>query len=286
MLADLNICALLKIRATEMLQYASDLHIDGWPNNTPFESFLVPSAPFLVLAGDICSAWNPRYFQFLAWTTRNWHSVFVIAGNHEYHNTKRHTLAETDARILEFCLKHKSLFYLQAGMSCLIPGTAIRIIGATLWCAPDPAMWKRAAKKKGDYRFIYIDDPAAPKGKRRLQPSDVYGLHAIQKTLLQWATYTQAPHEQLVVVTHYLPSKSLLEPEFVGEEWHTFYASDDDDLFAPQVKLWICGHSHRSIAFKHPKGVLIAMNARGYNRESEQNRKHDIYDPRSVQKVI
>lgn len=269
-----------------MLQYASDLHIDGWPATTPFTTFLSPSAPFLILAGDICSKWNPRYFQFLAWARRHWQAVYVITGNHEYHNSKRHTIAETDKYIHEFCLKHKNLYFLQAGMSYLIPGTTIRIIGATLWCAPDPDMWDRAAKKKGDYRFIYIDDPASPKGKRRLHPSDVYALHTIQKIFLQLMSLSQVPHEPLVVATHYLPSKLLLEPEYVGEELHTFYASNDDDLFVPQIRLWICGHSHRSLTLPVSNGPLLAMNARGYNRPSEQGRKCDVYNPSVSQKVI
>lgn len=268
-----------------MLQYASDLHIDGWPATTPFETFLVPCAPFLVLAGDICSAWNPRYFQFLAWAAKHWRNVFVVAGNHEYHNTHRHTLAETDARIFDFCIGRKNVVYLQAGASYLIPGTRTRIIGSTLWSAPDPAVWKRAAKKKGDYRFIWVDDASAPKGKRKLHPSDVYAMHTLHKLMLQWVLATQDRHENHIVVTHHMPSKLLLEPEYRGEELHTFYASNDDDLFTPQTKLWICGHSHRATTLKVPSGPLLAMNARGYNKPSEQSRSVDMYNPCAVQKI-
>ena len=47
------------------IQYASDLHITDWPKGTAFEAFLTPVAPILVIAGDICSAWNPLYNSFL-----------------------------------------------------------------------------------------------------------------------------------------------------------------------------------------------------------------------------
>jgi len=268
------------------MQYASDLHIDGWPPGTSFTTFLTPCSPVLIIAGDICSAWNPLYFQFLAWAAKHWRTVIVIAGNHEYHNTHKHTIAETDAHIHDFCSRKKNVFYLQGGASYLIPGTSTRIIGTTLWCAPDPVMWTAAAKKKGDYRFIYIDDPTSPKGKRKLHPSDVYTLHIVHKALLQFAIHISDPSEKLTVVTHYMPSKMLLEPEYRDEELHTFYASNDEDLFTSQCKLWICGHGHRATKHKVPDGPLLVMNARGYNKPSEQGRAIDMYDPCAVLKMI
>ena len=269
-----------------MFQYASDLHIDCWAPKTPFESFLVPSAPYLILAGDICSAWDHRYFEFLKWTSRLWHKVYIVAGNHEYHNKKKHTIAETDLRILTFCLKYSNLVYLQAGMSAIVPNSNIRIVGGTLWCAPDPAMWSAAAKKKGDYKRIFIEDASHPKGRRKLKPADVYALHTLHKILFQFALVPNTPMESLLVVSHYMPSKELLEPEFREEAWHTFYASNDDDLFNSNIKVWMCGHGHRGTTFQIPNGPLLAMNARGYNKESELNRIKDVYNPCAIQKVI
>jgi hypothetical protein len=267
-----------------LIQYASDLHVDDWPVKTPFESFLTPTSPFLILAGDICSAWNPRYFQFLAWAARMWHLVIFTTGNHEYQNRAKHTMAETEARIIEFCGKHKNLIYLQGGASFTIPRTRIRVVGATLWSAPDPAVWSKGKKKKSDYRSIY---KSVDEGKRkRIHPSDVFALHTEHKAALAAALKPQAAGEVIVAVTHHLPTKLLLEPEYRGEEFHTFYASDDDDLFAPPVALWICGHSHRGTTLKTPQGTLLAMNARGYNRIGEQQRKHDPYSPAAVQKLI
>jgi hypothetical protein len=268
-----------------LIQYASDLHIDGWPPGTSPSTFITPSAPHLVLAGDICSAWDPRYFQFLKWVSKHWTTVIVIAGNHEYHNTKRHTIKETDAHIQDYCLKRKNLIYLQCGTSYFVPGTFVRIVGSTLWCAPDLNMWKKAAKKKGDYRAIWVDDPAATRGRRKLHPSDVSFLHLINKALLAWAIQPNYAEETIVVATHYLPTKQLLEEEYRGEKWHSFYASDDDDLFESQVALWICGHGHRATRYSSPSGTLVVMNARGYNRQSEQERTVDIYDKSATQKV-
>ena len=139
------------------LQYASDLHIDEWPQGTNFSNFLIPSAPFLALAGDICSAWDPRYSHFLAWCSRLWHTVFVVSGNHEYHNPYGRTLSETDNHIYNICMKYRNVIFLQGGASYCIPGTRLRIVGATLWSNSDKAMWAKAIEKKSDYKNIYTD---------------------------------------------------------------------------------------------------------------------------------
>jgi hypothetical protein len=83
-----------------------------------------------------------------------------------------------------------------------------------------------------------------------------------------------------------MPTKQLLEDRFKGEEWHSFYASNSEDLFSPAIPLWVCGHSHRSILLKIPGGPLLAMNARGYNKDSELDRVADKYNPATTQKVI
>lgn len=259
------------------IQYASDLHIDEWPITTNFCTFLTPNAPFLVLAGDICSAWAPQYTTFLAWCSRLWHSVFIVTGNHEYHNSEGKTLADTDNHIHNTCLKFKNIIFLQAGASYKVPGTDIRIVGATFWSNIDAKMWNRAAEKKSDYKKIYINTGGVT---RPITPGEITAIHRWHSDALRAALVPTYPEEKLVVITHHMPSKTLLEPEYRGEEWHSFYASDADYLFNPFIKLWICGHSHRATTLKAPRGPLLVMNARGYNRDHELARTVDIYNPR------
>lgn len=258
------------------IQYASDLHIDEWPHGTNFSTFLTPSAPFLALAGDICPAWDPRYGSFLAWCSRLWHTVFVVAGNHEYHNTTGYTLAETDKHIYNTCLKFNNVIFLQSGASFAVPFSTVRVVGATLWSDIDEKMWEKAAEKKSDYKNIYNDSVSGP---RLVTPGEITAAHKWQVNSLRAALVPRIYGEQLIVITHHMPSKALLEPQYRGEEWHTFYASDADFLFNSAVKLWICGHSHRATTVQVPRGPLLAMNARGYNRTEELTRGVDIYNP-------
>jgi hypothetical protein len=254
-------------------QYASDLHIDNWPLGYNFCNFLTPVAPFLVLAGDVCSAHDPRFIAFLTWVSRHWYLVFFVPGNHEYHNNDGISIDETDERMASICWKLGNIIFLQNGASFNIPNTNIRVVGATLWSNIDKARWMDAAEKKSDYKKIY----AAP--YRLLTPAETTKLHHIHVCSLARACVPRDYNEQIIVVTHHMPSKALLEPEYRGEAWHTFYASDNDFLFNSSMKAWFCGHSHRATRLQVPCGPLLAMNARGYNRDDELARTVDVYNP-------
>lgn len=266
------------------IQYASDIHIDGWPIGTSFLTFLTPVAPILVLAGDVCSVWHPLYKPFLNWCSRHWAYVFVLAGNHEYHavsDTEKQTMQQTDATIFEICSSLGNVIYLQGGASYVIPGTRLRFVGATLWSDVDAALWEEARTKKGDCRRISID---TQRGPRQVLPADFCAIHAAHRAALARAIGSRFPDERLIIVTHHMPTRQLLEPHFRGEKWSSFYASDDEDLIGPWVAAWICGHGHRGTKLPM-KGTTLLMNARGYNRPEDCGRSTDLYRPDIVFEV-
>lgn len=254
------------------IQYVSDLHIDGWCQGTSFYQFVTPVSPFLVIAGDICSAWSPLYKYFLDWASRNWHTVIIVAGNHEYHCTdERHTIFETDQHIHKLC--KPNVHFLQNGESYILPGTKIRFVGATLWSRVDPSIYPLVENKKKDYTQCWrtLTD--------NLTPHDTTQFHEWQTYNLNLALDPVIENETLIVVTHYMPSLELLEPEYKNEAIHTCYASNDDWLLRPTIRAWICGHGHRALMWRSPYGAPVYMNARGYNKLSELNRTNDKYNP-------
>jgi hypothetical protein len=264
------------------IQYASDLHINDWPKGTPFESFLTPVAPILVLAGDICSAWDPLFIHFLAWCSRHWYLVVFIAGNHEYYCEPglERTIQQTEYELMRISSLFPNTKYLQYGTSYIIPSTRIRFVGTTLWSDIDPAIWGAIAGKKGDYKATFVEN--FPYGIRPTHPSDICAFHAFHKTYLYAGLAPHLPGETVVVITHHMPSKLLLEDKYKGEALHSCYASDAEYLFTRNISLWICGHSHRAIRMKYPRGPYIVMNARGYNRSVELERTEDKYNPRAT----
>lgn len=261
---------------TMRLQYASDLHIDDFPPDTPFETFLTPCAPVLILAGDICPAYDLHYITFLQWCSARWRYVIFVAGNHEYHckRTAQVSMEQIDTYLVCLAAMFPNVVYLQNGASIVLPGTRIRIVGATLWSSIDSAIWEEAYARRGDYKHMYIDTPY---GLRRCHPIDTCALHAYQAACIASATAATAPGETCIVVTHHMPTFALLEARYMGDRWSSCYASHDDALLTPNIAYWICGHGHRAVQQRAPSGVVLCMNARGYNRPSELGRTRDVY---------
>jgi len=267
----------IRMQIKTQIQYCSDLHLNNFPTGTPFETFVRPvkESDVLIIAGDICPVTNPLYGEFLLWCRQRWQTIVVIAGNHEYFCKKgeTRTFEETDTIIRNMC-KQLSIFFLQAGQSIKLPGTNIRCIGATLWSAVDPAIWQEVEVKKGDYIATY---QSTQNRIRHTIPSDITAYHALHKVHMFSAIAPQAANEVLVVVTHHMPTMKLLEPQYRSHRWRTCYASNDEDLFANNIAVWICGHGHRATKLRMPNQPLFLMNSRGYL--SEIARTTDVYDP-------
>lgn len=256
------------------IQYTSDLHIDNYPSGTPFESFVTPVAPVLVIAGDICSVWKSMYVFFLEWCSKHWSHVIVVTGNHEYFcdPSIQKTIDQTDVEARRICSLFPNVHFLQSGESYVVPETSLRFVGATLWTAIEPSVWEDIRSKKGDFVHTYSQ------GMRKTHPSDICAIHALHKAHLRSAIAPQRMNETLIVVTHHMPSQQLLDKSFRNHRLRSCYASNDDDLFAPNIRVWICGHSHRALQWQSP-GPLCVMNARGYNQADERERTEGVYNP-------
>lgn len=256
------------------IQYSSDLHIDKFPIGTSFYSFITPVAPILILAGDVCPVLHPLFTPFLTWCSRHWHTVILVAGNHEYYCKEQIVVPHTDidARIYATAARLRNVIYLQNGAKYVMSNTNITFIGSTLWSHIDEKIHDEIRDKKGEYRYIYVDP------EKNVTPHDITTLHASHKAALRAAIQSTPKNQMIVVITHHIPTERLLEPEYRQEAWRSCYASSDEDLFSKQICTWICGHGHRSTTIRHKK-MTLRMNARGYNKPSELERIVDIYSP-------
>lgn len=258
------------------VQYASDLHLDHLAPNIEFRSLITPVAPILILAGDIASVWTQIYSKFLRWCSANWRHVILVAGNHEYFCHKNHPRSrqETEQRIQNLCRIYYNVHFLQAGQTYIIPNTNIVFIGTTLYSNINPAIHDDVLVKS-DFTKTFIE---RNNKLCRTHPSDHVKAHKRHRQALADAIRSVPRNFKAVVVTHYLPTHKLLEPEYQNDCWRSCYASNDDDLFRPPVSVWICGHGHRSTHINARHDILVAMNARGY-KQYELNRTVDIYQP-------
>ena len=258
------------------VQYASDLHLDHLPPNTEFKTLITPAAPILILAGDIASVWTAVYGKFLSWCSANWQHIILVAGNHEYFCHKDHPRSrqDTEQQIQNLCRFNYNIHYLQAGQTYVVPNKHLVFIGATLYSDISKDIHDEVLGK-GDFTKTFIERDNI---LCRTHPIDHVKTHTRHRQALADAIRSVPRNYKAVVVTHYLPTPKLLEPEYQNERWRSCYASNDEDLFRPPVRVWICGHGHRSTYIQAKHDILVAMNARGY-KQYELNRTVDVYQP-------
>jgi hypothetical protein len=243
------------------IQYTSDLHLDDWPISTPFSEFLTPVAELLVLAGDICPVENPIYESFIRWCSRNWKHIILITGNHEYFcKHVPRTMRSIDETIAQICTRMRNVKFLQGGDSIVIGG--LRFVGATLWTNIPADVWPHVNGIKGDFRETYTERQNGMGGLTTA--ADTSALHQQHRHGIAEAIANSK--EPVVVVTHHVPSFSLISPEYRWTQFVTTYASESDDLIGAGPILWICGHAHRAGNWT-VRDVPCLMNARGYHSQ-------------------
>jgi hypothetical protein len=251
------------------LQFASDLHLETTPGQ-PFSDILTSSGDILILAGDICPVENPVYSSFLRWCSQNWKQVLVVAGNHEYFcEFTARTIPEVDVCIQNIVMQLPNVLFLQGGDSVVIGG--FRFVGTTLWSKVDTSLWADARLlQKGDYTHT-----GYPPG-RLTQPADIVSLHHLQKKHLEAVILTSK--EPVIVITHHLPTYHLVADAHAQNPLISTYATNLEYLMIPNVRLWICGHSHTSKQWIAPSETVCILNPRGYGGSNRQFYKSALID--------
>ena len=112
------------------IQIASDIHLEYYKNIDNILKKLKPNKnSILVLAGDIGKPRLPTYDQLLSWVSKNYKSVVLIAGNHEYYHSNK-IYSHVLPTITELTKKYDNIHFLENG-SVMLDG--IKFIGCTLW---------------------------------------------------------------------------------------------------------------------------------------------------------
>lgn len=216
------------------IQYASDLHLE-FDDNYQFlmSNKLKPTAPYLILAGDIDIISNgtvtrPEYFQYLS---DNWKEVYIIPGNHEFYK-KGNVATSFD---LELTI-HSNVRYINHQV---ITTEGVDLIFTTLWSRTNTSLIKSAI---ADFRQCkYADGP--------FKYTHHDELHAKAFRWLNQVLSSEKVRPR-VVVSHFVPcSQADGYPEsndsYMGPIIKRYFVADLETRIRNwDIDYWVYGHNH------------------------------------------
>lgn len=238
------------------IQYVSDLHLELYSEPPDYSTLLKPCAPYLALAGDIGQP--DQLKPFLDWVVPQWKKVFYITGNHEYYNFTKttKTIKELNVEYTRITDQYENLYFLHADRpSHFLEDENVAIVGLTLWSnVQQTSGWRKVA----DYSNIRVH------AGERTVPRQLNEIHAREVTILEseigaWSSRGA----QLCILTHHMPSYSLIHPRYAMSDVNSCFASNLDALIKPPIRCWIYGHSHACGNYL-VKSTMCVINARGY----------------------
>lgn len=137
----------------------------------------------------------------------------------------------------------------------------VKIYGTTLWTdfnKNDP-LAKMAAYNLNDYNYIRYN-------KKIITPEIVYEIHKKELELLT-KFINENKEDKKIIISHHVPSYTLLDPYFKGDVLNHCFASSLEHLtLGSNINFWISGHSHFAIDKEIGKTKFI-INPYGYEHE-------------------
>ena len=206
--------------------------------------------------------WNSRsekFHSFFINCCKEFKTVLYVFGNHEYYHGDFNTELDSVREKLSYL---PNLHILEKD---LITIDDVTFLGATLWTDMnnnDPIVKWDINKGMNDFHIIKNSSRMVGGYKPgRFLTEDSYEDHLKAMIFL----LEHMDKEKIVVVTHHTPSIICSLPEFRSDPLTFAYYSSLEDFIEtnPNIKAWICGHSHNVIDEVIGETRLL-MNCRGY----------------------
>jgi len=229
------------------LRYFSDLHLERIKNMEPFLQQIPPGPDEVcILAGDIGNPCKPHYDVFMKFISQHFMKAFVIAGNHEYYHNP---MEETNQCMDKYFKQFENVTFLKENYE-IYEGYCF--VGTTLWTnVTDP-------------RYKINDVYQIP----QFDYMECNRLHRKSIAFLKEAL----THDNCVVITHHMPSSSLIHPKYLSPSMRPYsqwFASDLDAFFTPNIKAWFYGHTHTPSA-RLIQNIPFLCNPIGYPGENAE----------------
>lgn len=263
--------ALKALRRMFRIQYVSDLHLEMYEKPTIFSDLVTPNARYLALAGNIGQTTSPVFRTFLSYVSDNWERVFYVSGNHEYYaplpasKWKHHaprSIHDTHNDLRELVSVYKNIHFLDAtSPSYFCEEENVAVVGSTLWSHVPDEQLVDAKLEMNDYTYIPYKNSDS---LRPLHPNDTNHFHEYERRVLDYQIeHWKRRGADVCVITHHMPSYSLISSRFKKYRLNCCYASSCEDLMKHHVKAWIYGHTHNA-AITAIGSTITTCNSRGY----------------------
>lgn len=231
----------------------SDVHLEMYEDAGKVPVLEVPDdLDLMIFAGDIAVGADG-----LEWIAQCGVPSLYVLGNHEFYHGEYFEVLE---RVRLMAKDYDNITVLE-GEYVDIDG--VRFLGGVTWTdfnlngAKDTDSYF-ATKMMSDFRVIRFkrDDTT-----KKLRPEDTMELHRQQREFLSKNTSDTLTN---VVISHHLPSKRSVPPQFTSSMLNPAFASDLESVMRlKDVSFWFHGHSHDGVNYQVGK-CNVASNPIGY----------------------
>lgn len=252
--------------AHRLVQVISDVHCDVRGTYLKIE----PTAPTLVIAGDVSNHSERKYRDYLEALTSNHRNVAYVPGNHEFYASGIPVWKALDT-IERVCnsLSSNVVLLREGGQKGLdIPDTGVRVVGATMWTNLPKPITPILETKLNDFSLIFTDlnETLTGDGMNALHRQD-------RKWLLESVVNARKEGKKALVVTHHSPDmrlSALCDRRAMNGYGPLYFASDMGQVInQPNIVGWVHGHTHEShVMFLPEVNYPFVTNALGYPGES------------------
>jgi predicted phosphodiesterase len=200
----------------------------------------------LVLAGDVTTSSHLRSVMKMFRDAAGSRPIIYVPGNHEYYDSS----PEDFNKILAICMAENTNLRVLDDSFVTIDGQ--RFIGSTLWFEHS-GLHEHGDDNLGDFNKIRgFRDWVGQKAKKSARFLD--------ENLM----------EGDVVITHHLPSFDSVHREYRGSPMNKYFVHDVSLLVSAGAKIWIHGHTHKSMDYWAHK-TRVVCNPFGYLRYEENS---------------
>ncbi len=232
------------------IRVISDLHLEFYkvPNIVSMFKRFTP-ADYLILAGDVSNYDTlPKFKELLDATKDDYKKIFYVLGNHEYYNA----MSEKKKDVVEVFRKFSSdngLIFLHNQEH---EDDNFIIRGTPLWSNVSKDVYDSV----NDINYITYED--------------YINNHLESEKFLNDTKPSTESNKPLIIVTHHMPSYSLIDKKYASySRYSSFFATDLDSLiYKIQPAYWIYGHTHTRKFLKTHNTTFIC-NPLGYPGENK-----------------